>query len=135
MHIQPADDKKWSELTLEDQQIDVIRQYLRNLQATPCDQEAMLGFNGLDASRETWHPCFGEEDQRALSSRIQHGLSALGLSSEHAVKFHNELMDDLHLTFMNNLRKLSVDIEARNTTREKPFRSYDPALMEASVSI
>merc|ERR1712048_1196569 len=134
MHIQPKDEQKWKQLTLDAQQVSRLDRYLRSTQCTPSNKEPMLGINGLDASRETWHPC-AAQDQQLCSDRVEHGLHRLGQPSRHAVKFHNELIDDLHLAFMNSLTRLSTEIELRNACRERPFRGCDPALLEASVSI
>merc|ERR1712048_34842 len=134
MHIQPSDEKKWNQLTLDVQQVSRINRYLRSPQCTTSDKEPMLGINGLNASRETWHPSTVQEHQ-LWSDRVERDLRSLGQPSRDAVKFHNELIDDLHLAFMSSLTRLSNEIELRNASRERPFRGCDPALMEASVSI
>jgi len=134
MHIQPKDEKKWDQLTLDVQQVSKLDRYLRSTQCAPSKKEPMLGINGLNASRETWHPST-VQDTQLWSDRIEHGLRSLQQPSKHAVKFHNELIDDLHLAFMNSLTRLSNEIELRNACRERPFRGCDPALLEASVSI
>merc|ERR1712048_194591 len=134
MHIQQDDEKNWGAFTLDVAQVSALSRYLKRLEEVGCRREPMLGFNGLDGLSETWRP-YSAHDEQSVSARIEHGLRALRSSSQNVVKLHNQLMDDLHLAFMQSLTTLSGDIQTRNANREKPFRSCDPALLESSVSI
>merc|ERR1712146_293409 len=107
------DEKNWSRLILDEQQVSGINQYLTSAQCIASNREPMLGINGLNALRETWRP-YAAHDQHLWLDRVEHGLCSLGQPCNNAIAIHNQLVDDLHLAFMNSLTHLSYEIGVRN---------------------
>jgi hypothetical protein len=132
MHIQEEDKDKWCSFTLDQHQIDRLRKYMQTLGGDPYPAEPMLGRSGLVSDVNPGH--YRNERKKHLAS-VEVSLRALEHASSENVKLHNQLMDNVHRSFMEGLLQLSRDIDLQNDNREIPFQAFNPALMECSVSI